>query len=72
MNDVPEKKILKEAWLEVVKANEALTTDNARLRAVLRGLHDEVRCFAVDPPSAALNYAIEQAIDALAAKDTKP
>jgi hypothetical protein len=40
----------------------------ARLRAALRGLLDEVMCFAVDPPSAALNHAIEQAHAALEPK----
>ena len=39
-----------------------------RLQATLRGLLDEVMCFVVDPPSAALNHAIEEASRALELK----
>jgi predicted nucleic acid-binding Zn-ribbon protein len=42
--------------------------DIEQLRAALRGLLDEVMCFVVDPPSAALNHAIEEAGRALEPK----
>jgi hypothetical protein len=38
------------------------------LRAALQGLLGEVMCFSVDPPSAALNHAIEEARRALGQK----
>jgi len=47
---------------------QGLQADNERLRAALQGLLDEVMCFVVDPPSAALNHAIEDARRALEQK----
>ena len=63
LND--EIKQLRESCIKIALDKDVI---NERLRAALRGLLDEVMCFSVDPPSAALNHAIEEARRALEPK----